>query len=78
MNIKVPIMEDNNTESFDPIEDFEAEEPQNEMDGLSVSVADFDGLILAPSDWTVGTIYDQIGKQIDLDPEFQRRDVWSR
>lgn len=78
MNNKVPIMEDNNTESFDPVEDFEAEEPQNEMDGLSVSVADFDGLILAPSDWTVGTIYDQIGKQIDLDPEFQRRDVWSR
>lgn len=71
-------MENENTDNFDLIDDFEVEEPQNELDALSVSVADFDGLVLAPSDWTVGTIYDQIGKQIDLDPEFQRRDVWSR
>ena len=58
-------------------EDFELSDPQEETDGHNVAVVDFDGLVLAPSDWTVGTIYEQIGKQIDLDPEFQRRNVWS-
>jgi hypothetical protein len=58
-------------------EDFELAEPQDETDSHNVAVADFDGLVLAPSDWTVGTIYEQIGKQIDLDPDFQRRNVWS-
>lgn len=58
-------------------EDFELSEPQEETDSRNVAVVDFDGLVLAPSDWTVGTIYEQIGKQIDLDPEFQRRNVWS-
>jgi hypothetical protein len=71
-------MQSDDSDDFDLTDDFEVEDPQNELDALSVSVEDFDGLVLAPSDWTVGTIYDQIGKQIDLDPEFQRRDVWSR
>lgn len=59
-------------------EDFEREESQEENGTEKVTLADFDNLILAPSDWTVGTIYEQIGSQIDLDPEFQRRNVWSR
>nr|WP_281502122.1 DUF262 domain-containing protein [Loktanella sp. F6476L] len=46
-------------------------------DDISVSAIQFSNLIVAPADWTVGTIFSQIGKQIDLDPEFQRRDVWS-
>lgn len=58
-------------------DDFETADAQEETDGSAVSVEDFDGLVLAPSDWTVGTIYQQIGKQIDLDPAFQRRNVWS-
>lgn len=71
-------MESEYSDNLDLIDDFEVEDPQNELDGLLVSVEDFDGLVLAPSDWTVWTIYDQIGRQIDLDPAFQRRDVWSR
>lgn len=62
---------------YDRDEAFEVPEPQEETDSQNVTVADFDGLVLAPSDWTVGTIYEQIGKQIDLDPDFQRRNVWS-
>ncbi|WP_226663228.1 DUF262 domain-containing protein [Alteriqipengyuania lutimaris] len=58
-------------------DDFEIEDPQEESDGSQVKLEDFDNLILAPSDWTVGTIYEQIGVQIDLDPDFQRRNVWS-
>ena len=38
---------------------------------------DFTGLVVAPADWTIGTLNSQIGKQIDLDPAFQRRNVWS-
>lgn len=58
-------------------EPFETEEPQEDADSQGVNANDFAGLLLAPSDWTVGTIKDQIGKQIDLDPEFQRRNVWN-
>ncbi|ASK87261.1 DUF262 domain-containing protein [Sphingorhabdus sp. SMR4y] len=58
-------------------EEFELDGPQEDSDGQTVTLADFDGLVLAPSDWTVGTIREQIGKQIDLDPDFQRRNVWS-
>lgn len=49
---------------------------ENETD-LSLTPEQFADLIVAPSDWTVGTIFSQIGQQIDLDPSFQRRDVWS-
>lgn len=56
---------------------FEEAEPQEDAETEGVTISDFDGLILAPSDWTVGTVYEQIGKQIDLDPDFQRRNVWS-
>ena len=58
-------------------DDFETPGLSENEDDISVSAQQFSNLIVAPSDWTVGTIFDQIGKQIDLDPEFQRRDVWS-
>ena len=32
--------------------------------------------MIAPSDWTVSTIYDLIGRQLHLDPAYQRRNVW--
>ncbi|GAA0468779.1 DUF262 domain-containing protein [Parasphingorhabdus litoris] len=59
-------------------EEFEIDDPREDEQVEGISVNDFDGLVLAPSDWTVGTIYSQIGQQIDLDPEFQRRNVWSK
>lgn len=62
---------------LDRDEDFEVQGPQEDVDVDDVTAEDFESLILAPSDWTVGTIYEQIGKQINLDPDFQRRNVWS-
>lgn len=59
-------------------EDFELEDANEDSDDLDLSPADFEGLVVAPADWTVETIYTQIGKQIDLDPDFQRRNVWSK
>lgn len=44
---------------------------------LSLSEEKFSGLLIAPADWTIETLVSQIGKQIDLDPDFQRRNVWS-
>lgn len=58
-------------------EAFEAEDQQEDEEDLSVSAEDFDELLVAPSDWTVGSLHQQIGGQIDLDPEFQRRSVWN-
>lgn len=58
-------------------EDFETPGISEDEDDISVTAEQFANLIVAPSDWTVGTIFSQIGKQIDLDPSFQRRDVWS-
>lgn len=58
-------------------EAFEDEEQQEDEEDLSVSAEDFDELLVAPSDWTVGSLHQQIGGQIDLDPEFQRRSVWN-
>ena len=44
---------------------------------LSLTEEKFTGLIIAPADWTIETLHSQIGRQIDLDPDFQRRNVWS-
>lgn len=59
-------------------EPFEAEEQQEDEADLSIDPQDFDDLLVAPSDWTLGSLYHQIGEQIDLDPAFQRRGVWNR
>jgi hypothetical protein len=65
--------------SIDELRDepFEVEEQQEDEDDLSVSAEDFEDLLVAPSDWTVGSLHQQIGVQIDLDPDFQRRSVWN-
>jgi hypothetical protein len=57
--------------------DFENEEANEESADLELSEDDFKNLLVAPADWTIGTLYSQIGKQIDLDPDFQRRNVWN-
>ncbi len=58
-------------------EAFEEESQQEDEEDLGVTAEDFDDLLVAPSDWTVGSLHQQIGGQIDLDPEFQRRSVWN-
>jgi hypothetical protein len=55
-------------------EDFDATE---ESQDLKLSAESFSGIVVAPADWTIGSLYSQIGQQIDLDPDFQRRNVWS-
>lgn len=58
-------------------DEFEDEEQlENETD-LKVFEKDFEDIIVAPADWTIGSLIGLIGKQIKLDPEFQRRGVWS-
>lgn len=58
-------------------EDFEEVDIAEEEASVELDRGDFDGLLVAPTDWTIESLYRQIGKQIDLDPEFQRRDVWN-
>lgn len=58
-------------------EEFEENEQQEDETDLVVKEEDFDDLLVAPSDWTVGSLHQQIGNQIDLDPDFQRRSVWN-
>jgi len=59
-------------------EDFEEEEPLERAEDLAINADDFEQLLVAPSDWTVQSLLHQIGKQIDLNPEYQRRGVWSQ
>ncbi|KAB2720395.1 DUF262 domain-containing protein [Brucella intermedia] len=56
---------------------FENVDATEETGQVDLTVDDFSQLIIAPSDWTIETLYSQIGKQIDLDPAFQRRGVWN-
>ncbi|MDA0339640.1 MAG: DUF262 domain-containing protein [Proteobacteria bacterium] len=58
-------------------EDFELEKQQESQAELKVTGEDFEQLLVAPSDWTIESLHGQIGRQIDLDPAFQRRGVWS-
>ncbi|WP_292899398.1 DUF262 domain-containing protein [Nitratireductor sp.] len=58
-------------------EPFEEQEPTEEAGTPNVTAADFSSLLISPTDWTIETLYRQIGNQIDLTPEFQRRNVWS-
>jgi hypothetical protein len=63
--------------NWDDRDDFEDEATSETEDDVSVSPDEFSRLSIAPSDWTVGTIYNLIGKQISLDPAYQRRSVWA-
>lgn len=58
-------------------EPFENSDVAEEESTVELNRGDFEGLLVAPSDWTIESLYRQIGKQIDLDPAFQRRDVWN-
>lgn len=58
-------------------EDFEDIEQQENADDLRVTSKDFEDLFVAPADWTIGSLVGLIGNQIKLDPEFQRRGVWT-
>ena len=59
-------------------EQFEDLEPTEESESSSVTAAEFSSLLISPTDWTIETLYRQIGSQINLSPEFQRRNVWSQ
>ena len=56
---------------------FEDTEASERDENLGLKAKDFANLVVAPADWTIGTLHSQIGQQIDLDPAFQRRNVWS-
>jgi len=58
-------------------EEFEEIEPTEEGDSSNVTPGEFSSLLISPTDWTIETLYRQIGTQINLSPEFQRRNVWS-
>ena len=49
-----------------------------DSEDLSLSLTDFEDLFVAPSDWTISSLAHLMEKQIDLDPESQRRNVWSK
>lgn len=64
--------------AYDDIDEpFEDTEPTEEGDGSNVTPEDFASLLISPTDWTIETLYRQIGSQINLSPEFQRRNVWA-
>ncbi|CAH6670593.1 DUF262 domain-containing protein [Pseudocitrobacter vendiensis] len=54
-------------------DDFDEEIPDNFS-----KAEEFSDLIVAPSDWTVETIYRQMQNNMDINPEFQRRSVWNQ
>lgn len=62
--------------SWDDRDQFEDEATAENEDDIRTAVQDFEQLLIAPSDWTVSTIYELIGKQLQLDPAYQRRNVW--
>ncbi|WP_040370308.1 DUF262 domain-containing protein [Blastomonas sp. AAP53] len=62
--------------AWDDRDDFEDESAAENADDIQVAASDFEKLVIAPSDWTVSTIYDLIGRQLQLDPAYQRRNVW--
>lgn len=62
--------------TWDDRDQFEDEAATENEDDIHVAATDFERLLIAPSDWTVSTIYDLIGKQLQLDPAYQRRNVW--
>lgn len=57
--------------------EFEEDEAEESSADLHLSEEKFSNLLVAPADWTIETLYSQIGKQIELDPDFQRRNVWN-
>lgn len=56
----------------------ETQESEDSEGPSGASRQDFENLLVSPVDWTVGTLISLIGNQIDLNPAFQRRAVWSQ
>ena len=55
----------NQTEiSWEDRDQFEDETTTENEEDIQVAAQDFERLLIAPSDWTVSTIYDLIGKQL--------------
>lgn len=55
----------------------ETELVENETDLEDLLLTDLSGAVVQSTDWTTGTIVDQIEKgRIQLNPNFQRRDAW--
>ncbi len=46
-------------------------------DDYRITPEDFSDLFVIPSDWTVSTLRGELDEIVDLNPEFQRRSVWS-
>ncbi len=65
---------DNLTPKHAEDEDFDEQEGGSD---LELEINKFQNLLVAPSDWTVGSLAGLIGTTIELDPDFQRRDVWT-
>jgi len=57
---------------------FQDDEFNEEMPDNFNKAEEFSDLIVAPSDWTVETIYRQMQHNMDINPEFQRRSVWNQ
>lgn len=63
----------------DVLDEPAAEGTETEEDLGSVDPSQFGRAIVSGTDWTAGTIIDQLSKgNIDLDPTFQRRDAWTQ
>lgn len=51
---------------------------QENEDDVVVQLSSFQQAVIWGTDWTTGTIVNQLNKgNIDLDPKFQRREAWS-
>jgi len=70
-------MADEQLDWVDRDDEFADDNESESSADLSLSPEKFSGLIIAPADWTIETLYSLIGRQIDLDPDFQRRNVWN-
>ena len=70
-------MSANDVDWLDRDTEFDDDDSGESSADLTLSESQFANLLVAPADWTIETLYSQIGRQIDLDPDFQRRNVWS-
>ena len=66
-------MEDLEVDWNDRDSEFDDDDSEESSLDLRLNEQQFSDLLVAPADWTIETLYSQIGKQIDLNPEFQRR-----
>jgi hypothetical protein len=66
--------EDNPLESFNPL----ASAGEIDEHDLSILNADFQSMVIAPTDWTIGVFANLLQRgKIDLSPNYQRRIAWT-